>query len=267
MLKSKQTLLIGGGGGWESNTASNVWTWWVGVFKQKTWVNLEFKKINAGSNKVTITDDTWNSEVDIDVVPTNFWLTKSDVGLSNVDNTSDVNKPISTATQTALDGKVDENVAITWATKTKITYDAKGLVTAWADATTADIADSTNKRYVTDAQLTVIGNTSGTNTWDNAVNTLYSWLVSNATHTGDVTGATALTIDKTAITGKTAVTAVGTDYVLISDTSDSGNLKKALVSDFWGGGSGTPWGADTQVQFNDGGVFWGDARFYFDKST
>jgi len=32
-------------------------------------------------------------------------LTKSQVGLANVDNTSDANKPISTATQTALDGK------------------------------------------------------------------------------------------------------------------------------------------------------------------
>ena len=44
-------------------------------------------------------------------------LTKTDVGLSNVDNTSDLNKPISTATQTALNGKQDslgftpENVA------------------------------------------------------------------------------------------------------------------------------------------------------------
>ena len=35
-------------------------------------------------------------------------LTKNDVGLSNVDNTSDVNKPISTLTQTALNGKVDK---------------------------------------------------------------------------------------------------------------------------------------------------------------
>lgn len=32
-------------------------------------------------------------------------LLKSDVGLGNVDNTTDLNKPISTATQTALDGK------------------------------------------------------------------------------------------------------------------------------------------------------------------
>jgi hypothetical protein len=93
-------------------------------------------------------------------------LDKSDVGLSNVDNTSDANKPISTATQTALNTKVDENAAIVGATKTKITYDSKGLVTAGVDATTADIADSTDKRYVTDANLLVIGNTSGVNTGD-----------------------------------------------------------------------------------------------------
>jgi hypothetical protein len=51
-------------------------------------------------------------------------------------------------------GAVATNSAITGATKTKITYDAKGLVTAGADATTADIADSLDKRYVTDAQKT-----------------------------------------------------------------------------------------------------------------
>jgi hypothetical protein len=38
-------------------------------------------------------------------------LTKADVGLSNVDNTSDLDKPISTDTQTALDAKAD-NAAI-----------------------------------------------------------------------------------------------------------------------------------------------------------
>jgi hypothetical protein len=125
----------------------------------------------------------------------NVTLTKSDVGLSNVDNTSDADKPVSTATQTALnakqntlsltttgtsgaatligstlnipqysggggsttwgsitgtlsnqtdlqtalDGKVDENAAITASTKTKITYDSKGLVTAGADLSASDI--------------------------------------------------------------------------------------------------------------------------------
>jgi hypothetical protein len=62
------------------------------------------------------------------------------------------------------------NGVITGATKTKVTYDAKGLVTAGVDATTADVADSADKRYCTDAQKTVIGNTSGTNSGDGAAN-------------------------------------------------------------------------------------------------
>jgi hypothetical protein len=107
---------------------------------------------------------------------------------------------VTSAIQTQLDGKVDENAAITGATKTKITYDAKGLVTAGADATTADIADSTDKRYVTDAQLTVIGNTSGTNSGDNATNSQYSGL---ATSKQDalVSGTNIKTINSTSLLG------------------------------------------------------------------
>jgi hypothetical protein len=47
---------------------------------------------------------------------TSLWknrtLVKGDVGLNNVDNTSDANKPISTATQTALDTKIDNMQSI-----------------------------------------------------------------------------------------------------------------------------------------------------------
>jgi hypothetical protein len=225
-----------------------------------------------------------------------------------------VNLPtVNTPLATALLGKVDKNAAIVGATKTKITYDTKGLVTSATDATTADIADSTNKRYVTDAQQTVIGNTSGTNTGDNAANTTSNTYadgkvadaivngvttvapsqnavfdalatkqptgnyfdktaddtdditvgtinkfataaektkvafitvtqavdldtiesetatnnakVTNATHTGEVTGSGALTVDKTAITNKANVTAAATDKVLIADASDADNLK------------------------------------------
>jgi hypothetical protein len=38
----------------------------------------------------------------------NIDLAKGDVGLGNVDNTSDANKPVSTATQTALDAKTNK---------------------------------------------------------------------------------------------------------------------------------------------------------------
>jgi len=81
-------------------------------------------------------------------------------------------KGLTSAVQTQIDGKVNKNANITGATKTKITYDVKGLVTSGADATTADIADSLNKRYVTDANLTVIGNTSGTNSGNETATTL-----------------------------------------------------------------------------------------------
>jgi hypothetical protein len=177
---------------------------------------------------------------------------KTALALNNVDNTTDANKPISSATQTALDAKqatlvsgtniktinstsilgsgniaissavawggvtgtlsnqtdlqtaldlkVTGNSAITGATKTKITYDAKGLVTAGADATTADIADSTNKRYVTDAQSTVIGNTSGTNTGDNATNSQYSGLAASKQDTL-VSATNIKTINSTTVLG------------------------------------------------------------------
>ena len=51
-----------------------------------------------------------HSELNLDDGTNPHGTTKSDVGLSNVDNTSDIDKPISTATQQALDLKVDKVV-------------------------------------------------------------------------------------------------------------------------------------------------------------
>jgi hypothetical protein len=97
-------------------------------------------------------------------------LDKTDIGLGNVDNTSDLNKPISTATQTALNAKQDT-------------------------ITNSDsITEGSTNLFLTTSERTKLTNTSGTNSGDNAVNSLYSGLVSNATHTGDATGATALTL-------------------------------------------------------------------------
>jgi hypothetical protein len=95
------------GGGGETNTASNIGTGGVGVYKQKSGVNFELKSVRAGSNKLSVTDNTGNNTLDLDVVPANLGLTKSSVGLANVDNTTDANKPISSATQTALNGKAN----------------------------------------------------------------------------------------------------------------------------------------------------------------
>lgn len=90
-------------------------------------------------------------------------LSKADVGLSNVDNTSDTTKDSATSTLT--------NKTLT----SPVINSPTGLVKADvglsnvvnSDTTiTSNIVDSTDKRFVTDANLSVLNNTSGTNTGD-----------------------------------------------------------------------------------------------------
>ena len=136
--------------------------------------------------------------------------------------------------QTALNAKVTSNTAITGATKTKVTYDSKGLVTAGADATTADIADSTNKRYVTDANLTVIGNTSGTNTGDQTLSGLGGvpttrTLTINGT-TQDLSADRTFTISTGITIGTTAITSGTVGRVLFEGT---GNVVQESANLFW----------------------------------
>ncbi|ARR74925.1 hypothetical protein SAGO17_0005 [Mimivirus AB-566-O17] len=56
-----------GGGGGEANTASNVGTAGVGVFKQKSGLDFQFKNINAASTIVSVSDDTGTNEIDIGI--------------------------------------------------------------------------------------------------------------------------------------------------------------------------------------------------------
>jgi len=209
-------------------------------------------------------------------------VTKSDIGLGNVDNTSDLSKPISTATQTALNLKVDkiagkglstEDYTSTEKSKLSgiaenannyvhpanhapsiITQDANNrFVTdteksTWngkqdalgftpvpntrtvnskvlsADITlsTADIADSTDKRYCTDAQKTIIGNTSGANTGDETTATIKSKLgitTLSGSNTGDQTipigGSPSITLG-TANAAGSAATFVKTDATILA---------------------------------------------------
>lgn len=68
----------------ESNTGSNQGVGGVGVFNAKVGVDLQFKNVNAGSTKVTVTNDVANKEIDIDVAQAN--LTLSSIGGSITDS-------------------------------------------------------------------------------------------------------------------------------------------------------------------------------------
>ena len=65
----------------------------------------------AGMVTETGTQTLTNKTLTSPVINTPTGITKSDVGLANVDNTTDANKPVSTATQTALDAKAPTNNA------------------------------------------------------------------------------------------------------------------------------------------------------------
>lgn len=77
-------------------------------------------------------------------------LTKADVGLGNVDNTSDANKPISTATQTALNGKQDA-----------ITGGASTITSSNLTANCALVSDASGKVAVSEVTSTELGYLAG----------------------------------------------------------------------------------------------------------
>jgi len=93
-IEEIQTEIDGIPVGGEINTASNQGTAGVTTFIQKTGVDLEFKSINAASNKVTVTNDVTNNEVDIDINDTNLTITESQI--------SDLTHTINTDNQTAI---------------------------------------------------------------------------------------------------------------------------------------------------------------------
>lgn len=179
----------------------------------------------------------------------NVSLTKSDVGLSNVDNTSDASKPISTATQTALNAKQGTITLTTTGTSgastlvgntlnipqysgggggvTSVNGDT-GVVVLDAD----DISDtSTTHKFVTAADITKLSNLSGTNTGDQNLSTYVQGPASATNNSlavfNGTTGKVVRDIDVTigpydnTLGGLTGVYTYGDDFYV--DNSPTGN--------------------------------------------
>ena len=184
----------------------------------------------AGSGTVTSVAVSGSDGIEIDsgspittsgtiALGVNASTLKTHLALDSVENTA-----IST-----FAGSTNITTLGTIATGTVPVANVSGLGTAaTTDASAYAPALGVDDNYVTDAEKTVIGNTSGTNTGDNAVNSLYSGLVTNATHTGDVTGATALTIANGAVTFAKIQT-ISSEKLIGRHGGGSGNTQEVSV--------------------------------------
>lgn len=115
-------------------------------------------------------------------------VTKAQVGLGNADNTSDVNKPISTATQTALNLKA--NLASPTLTGTP------AAPTAAADTNTTQIATTAfAKTEADDAQAFAIQRANHTGTQLASTISDFSSAASAVTHSTLVNGSSVITIN------------------------------------------------------------------------
>jgi hypothetical protein len=144
-------------------------------------------------------------------------LTKSDVGLGNVDNTSDLSKPISTATQTALDLKEDKANKSndgTLASASTTLFPSVYAVKTYVDSKVSSSGSGTITGVVTTAGLTG-GGTSG------AITVGMSSIATN-TVLGNNTGSTATPTAITATALKSMIGITKSDLGLgnVDNTSD-----------------------------------------------
>lgn len=96
--------------------------------------------------------------------------TKADVGLGSVDNTSDAGKPVSTATQTALNNKANDNVVV------KLTGDQ---VISGNKTLTGNLAVMNNSG---DTARVTLNNTDANQVFEFGVNTGGNWSVWDSSH-------------------------------------------------------------------------------------
>jgi hypothetical protein len=154
-------------------------------------------------------------------------LTKSDVGLSNVDNTSDANKPVSTATQAALDLKASVASLSAHTSDTNnphaVTKTQVGLGSVTNDAQAkADFSGYTSKTTPVDADTAIINDSAASGavkklTWANikaTLKTYFDTLYAAVSHTHAESEITGLVSD---LASKASTSSLN------SHTSDTGN--------------------------------------------
>jgi hypothetical protein len=138
-------------------------------------------------------------------------LVKADVGLSNVDNTSDANKPISTAVQTAIDGRASAVHTHTASSISDSTATGRSVLTA-VDAAAARTAIGAGTSNL------VIGTTGTTAKAGDYVPTKADVGLANVDNTSDANKPIS-TATQTALNLKADIATLGTKVLLIDNAA------------------------------------------------
>jgi hypothetical protein len=142
-----------------------------------------------------------------------------------------------------------------------LTTDGSGTLTWGNSAANANYANIAGVAYSVDA-ANVVGTVANANYAAYAGNVTIA-AQSNITSLGTLTGLNISGVSNLGPIGNVRITGGTNGYVL--QTDGTGNL--AWTAQTGGSGNGAPGGANTQIQFNDAGVFGGNAGFTFDKTT
>lgn len=149
-------------------------------------------------------------------------VTKSQVGLGNVDNTSDLNKPISTATQTAITNLTNTKADVTYidgllASKANITYVDSGLATKLN--TTANAVSAS--KLETARSISVTGDATWTTSFDGSANVTAALTLANSGVVANTYGSST-TVPVITIDAKGRTTSANTAIIPTSSTTTSG---------------------------------------------
>jgi hypothetical protein len=156
-------------------------------------------------------------------------LVKADVGLDQVDNTSDLDKPISTTTQTALDGKVDNSRVLTDVPSGAVFTDTVYTHPVYAgDDISIDTGTLTGATVISDLDFNITTDTQGHVTDANA-------LISTRSLTPADIGAVPTTHDMTLtlsgdVTGTATFTNLGNTTMTATVVNDSHSHSNYITS-------------------------------------
>jgi hypothetical protein len=192
---------------------------------------------------------------------------KTSLALNNVDNTSDANKPVSTATQTALDAKQATLVSgtnIKTINSTSVLGSGNVAVEPTITATTSADYYRGDKTFATLNKTAVaLGNVDNTSDANKPVSTATQTAL-NAKQDTLVSATNIKTINSTSILGSGDVAVQAT---LVSGT----NIKTINSTSLLGSGdivlSASPSGVSGAIQFSNGSAFASDAANFFWDDT